>query len=51
VLYFDLGKPDGYPRRAADTTRLRKLIGWVPNTQLEVTLAEMIADYRGRTGL
>lgn len=47
VVYFDHSKPDGYPRRAADTTRLRELIGWVPSTPLAETLAAMIATYRG----
>jgi len=45
-LVFDTGKPDGYARRAADTTRLRELIGYVPDTPLRTTLAEMIAEYR-----
>lgn len=44
----DRSKPDGYPRRAADTTKLRSLIGWVPSTPLETTLQAMLADYRVR---
>ena len=47
-IIFDTSKPDGYPRRAADTTRLRGLVGWVPDTPLVETLTEMIADYRER---
>ena len=45
-IAFDAGRPDGYPRRAADTTRLRSLIGWVPSTPLAETLAEMVKTYR-----
>ena len=44
-LKFDTSKPDGYPRRAADTTLLRELIGWVPDTPLEDTLGRMIAEF------
>lgn len=47
-LVFDTTKPDGYPRRAADTTRLSQLLGWVPDTPLEITLTDMIEDYRSR---
>lgn len=43
---FDNTKPDGHARRAADTTRLRSLIGWVPDTPLETTIERMIADYK-----
>lgn len=45
-LLMDTSKPDGYPRRAASTHRLRSLIGWVPDTPLEVTLADMVQEYR-----
>ena len=49
---FDTSKPDGYPRRAADTTRLREYIGWVPNTPLEHTLSEMVLEFvEGRAHL
>jgi nucleoside-diphosphate-sugar epimerase len=47
-LVFDRKKPDGYARRAADTTKLWKLLEWIPDTPLETTLADMIADYRER---
>jgi nucleoside-diphosphate-sugar epimerase len=47
-ISFDTSKPDGYPRRAADTTFLRKLIGWVPDTPLEETIAAMVEEYRER---
>lgn len=49
-LEFDRTRPDGYPRRAADTTLLRELVGWVPDTPLEVTLEKMLADYQERFG-
>ena len=45
-IHFDTTKPDGYPRRAADTTFLKQLIGWVPNTPLEYTLKEMIKEFK-----
>jgi len=48
TLVLDKSKPDGYPRRAADTKRLRQLLGWVPDTPLAVTLTDMIEDYRAR---
>jgi nucleoside-diphosphate-sugar epimerase len=44
-INFDTSKPDGYPRRAADTTLLRSLIGWVPDTPLEDTLDVMIEEF------
>lgn len=45
-IEYDISKPDGYPRRAADTKRLQSLIGWVPDMPLEQTLADMILEYR-----
>jgi nucleoside-diphosphate-sugar epimerase len=39
-------KPDGYPRRAADPTRLESLIGEFDWTPLNHTLKTMIADYK-----
>lgn len=45
ALEFDTSRPDGYPRRAADTTRLENLIGWVPDTPLEKTLRDMMHEY------
>lgn len=45
-IHFDTTKPDGYARRAADTTFLRGLIGWVPDRPLEDTLAEMVKEFR-----
>lgn len=47
-MCFDPTVPEGYPRRAPDTSRLKSLIGWVPDTPLEVSLREMIEDYNNR---
>lgn len=44
-VVFDTSKPDGYPRRAADTTHLESLIDWVPDTPLKTTLKDMFEDY------
>ena len=38
---FDTIKPEGYPRRAADTTLLRKYTGFVPSISLEEGVREM----------
>ncbi len=46
TVEYDLFRPEGYLRRAADTRRLQSLIGWVPDTPLEETLAVMIEEYR-----
>lgn len=45
-IEFDTSKPDGYPRRAADTTFLRYLIDWVPDRPLGATLEEMIQEFK-----
>lgn len=39
--FFDTSKPDGYPRRAADTTRLKQITGFIPSISLENGLKEM----------
>lgn len=47
-------EPEGYPRRAADTTRLKylskKVLGkeWVPGDPFRQTIQEAIQDYRNR---
>jgi GDP-L-fucose synthase len=38
---FDTSRPDGYSRRAADTTRLRAYTGFVPSISLEHGIREM----------
>lgn len=40
--YFDTTKPDGYPRRAADTTLLKRITGFVPSISLEEGIREML---------
>jgi GDP-L-fucose synthase len=42
---FDTSRPDGYERRAADTTKLISLIGTCPDTPLVDTLSDMVEDY------
>ena len=41
---FDTSKPEGYPERAADVTKLRKITGFVPETKLKDGVLE-IADW------
>jgi len=48
TVEFDKSKPDGYPRRAADTTRLNLLIGHYPWTPFETTVLDMVNDYTER---
>lgn len=40
-VFYDTSKPDGYARRSADTTLLRKYTGFVPSTTLEDGVREM----------
>lgn len=43
-VFYDTSLPEGYPRRAADTAKLREVTGgFVPEVSLEEGLAEMIA--------
>ncbi len=42
---FDTTKPDGYRRRSADTTLLKKWTGFVPAISLEQGIREMLSDY------
>lgn len=44
--YFDTSKPDGYPKRGADTTLLRKYTGFVPSITLEQGISEMLEWFR-----
>ena len=39
--FYDTSKPDGYARRSADTTLLKKYTGFVPSTSLEDGVREM----------
>ncbi len=44
--FFDTSMPEGYPRRAADTTKLKAVTyGWEPEVPLEEGLREMINWY------
>jgi len=45
---FDTSKPDGYPRRAADTTLLRKITGFVPSISLEDGIRQMVDEFLSR---
>ena len=40
-VFYDTSKPDGYARRSADTTLLKKYTGFVPSTSLEEGVREM----------
>jgi len=45
--FFNTKMPEGYPTRAADTTKLKRVTGgFVPSISLEEGLTEMIAWYR-----
>ena len=46
---FDTTKPEGYPRRAADTTLLRKYTGFVPSISLEEGVREMYEQFTRET--
>lgn len=48
--YFDTSKPDGYPRRAADVSLLRKYTGFVPSISLEEGIREMLRQKVPGTG-
>lgn len=45
---FDTSKPDGYARRAADTTLLKRITGFVPSITLEEGLQEMLESFLSR---
>ena len=44
-VFFNTSKPEGYARRAADTTKLKRITGFVPAVSLERGLDEMIRWY------
>jgi GDP-L-fucose synthase len=47
-VVFDTSRPDGYPKRAADVTKLRTVTGgFVPSIPLDEGIAETIQWYRG----
>jgi GDP-L-fucose synthase len=45
-VVFDTTMPDGYPKRAANITWLREIVGEPKHTPLETSLEDMIADYK-----
>jgi GDP-L-fucose synthase len=46
-VFYNTEMPEGYPRRAADTTRLKQVTGgFVPQTSLDEGLTEMIEWYQ-----
>lgn len=48
-IFYNTDMPEGYPRRAADTTLLKELTGgFEPKTTLEDGLSEMIEWYKGQ---
>lgn len=49
-IVFDTSKPDGYSRRAADTSKLHDLIGFIPSTPLVETIDDMLVDYVRQKG-
>jgi GDP-4-dehydro-6-deoxy-D-mannose reductase len=46
----DLQRPVDIPVLVGDSTRLSKATGWAPTVSLEQTLADVLADWRGRVG-
>lgn len=48
TVITDRSKPNGYERRAADTSKLMSLIGRVPNTPIQKTIDDMLKDYNER---
>ncbi|MBZ9578209.1 NAD-dependent epimerase/dehydratase family protein, partial [Patescibacteria group bacterium] len=46
-VFYDISKPEGYPRRAADISKLKRVTGgFVPSTPLEYGISEMIEEYK-----
>ena len=45
-----LQRPVDIPVLVGDSTRLSKATGWAPTVSLEQTLADVLADWRGRVG-
>ena len=49
-VFYDTSLPEGYRRRSADTTKLRRVTdGFLPAVSLEEGVAEMIQWYRSQT--
>jgi GDP-L-fucose synthase len=45
-LIFDTTKPEGQPRRNCDTTKMKRVLNWEPETPLEEGLKKTIEWYR-----
>ncbi|MGD8377320.1 MAG: NAD-dependent epimerase/dehydratase family protein [Acidobacteriota bacterium] len=45
-IRFDEGRPEGQPRRACDTRKMKQVLGWAPEVSLEAGLRETVAWYR-----
>jgi nucleoside-diphosphate-sugar epimerase len=46
AIRYDTSQPEGQPRRRCDTTRMKRVLDWEPQTSLETGLQETIAWYR-----
>jgi GDP-L-fucose synthase len=44
-IFYNTNQPEGYVRRAADTTRLKQITGFIPSISLEKGLREMVECY------
>jgi GDP-L-fucose synthase len=47
-IAWDTSKPDGQPRRGLDVSRARELLGWRPERDFDVGLAETVAWWRAQ---
>lgn len=45
-IEWDASKPDGQPRRAVDSSRAARLLGWTPRVSLEDGIRETVAWWR-----
>lgn len=43
-------RPVDVPRFVGDPSRLREMIGWVPSSPIEITLLDLLEDWRRREG-
>ncbi len=51
-VFYDTSKPEGYPRRAADTSKLKKVTnGFIPSISLEEGIKEMIKWYENQKSI
>lgn len=45
-IVFDPTKPDGYPQRGLDCSKLESISGWKPKISLKETLTDMILEFK-----